>query len=123
MFHALHNDDYQEDTADYEESNPLLAQQLSDREQDDASEANSSDMEPSLRNVFCDESTCSFFTVILHKAVPASLSAVLGQVTYLINFIVAGQTIEAKELAGLCLGHALSQFFGIMILLGLQSGL
>ena len=56
-------------------------------------------------------------------AVPAIISAVLGQVTYMMNFAMAGQYADATVLAGLSLGHSAIQALGIMILIGLNSAL
>ena len=55
--------------------------------------------------------------------IPAIISAVLGQVTYLMNFAMAGQNTDAIKLAGLGLGHSVIQALGIMILIGLNSAL
>ena len=51
------------------------------------------------------------------------LSCVMGQITYVINIIVAGQSANNEKLAGIGLGHAVSQCMGIMIFLGLNSAL
>ena len=82
-----------------------------------------SELEPKLRNLFWDNETTSLCCDVLKIAAPASLSAVLGQATYLINLIVTANTMDAEDVAGLGLGHALSQFFGITIFLGLNSAL
>lgn len=79
--------------------------------------------EPKLHNKICDAHTLSYLAEIVKIAGPSSISSVLGQLTYLINFIIAGQTIEVWEIAGLGLGHTLSQFFGIIFLLGMNSDL
>ena len=47
----------------------------------------------------------------------------LGQITYVINMVVAGKLDSAADMAGLGLGHSITQCFGIMIFLGLNSSL
>ena len=56
-------------------------------------------------------------------ALPAIFSAMLGQVTYVINMVQAGQLGSSASMAGLGLGHAITQCFGIMVFLGLNSSL
>ena len=51
-------------------------------------------------------------------AAPATLSAVLGQVTYVINIIYAGQYGDKNQIAGMTLGHSIMQSMGIMVFLG-----
>ena len=62
-------------------------------------------------------------TEILSLATPAVLSAVLGQVTYLLSIMRAGRMAEPAVLAAVGLGHATTQVAGIMPFLGLNTGL
>ena len=62
-------------------------------------------------------------TNILKIAIPAIISSMLGQVTYVINMVQAGQLEGASKIAGLGLGHSVTQCFGIMVFLGLNSSL
>ena len=54
-------------------------------------------------------------------ATPATLSGMLGQITYMINMIYTSNLEDTSKMAGLGLGHAVSQCLGIVIFLGLNS--
>ena len=86
-----YTNDYEEEVTDTNDTDLLLGRKQSDKEEEDCpASGDESELEPKLNSVFCDADTCSFLTTILKIAVPASLSALLGQVTYMINFIVVG---------------------------------
>ena len=74
-------------------------------------------------DIYHKQDICTVLSEIMKVAIPACISAVLGQVTYIINYAMAGQNIDAIKLAGLSLGHSIIQAFGIMILLGFNSAL
>ena len=101
----------------------MIGEHQDEEDFDESSACGSNVVVPKLGSVFCDTDTPRFLYDIVKIAGPSSLSAVLGQVTYFINLIVVAQTAEIKEIAGIGLGQALSQLFGIMIFLGLSSGL
>ena len=74
-------------------------------------------------DIYHKQDICTVLTEIVKIAVPAIISAVLSQVTYMMNFAMAGQKTDAIKLAGLGLGHSVIQALGIMILIGLNSAL
>ena len=86
-------------------------------------EGNDIDYFSSKDRIYLRRDICFVSQQILAIAIPAILSAVSGQVTYIINIVMAGMYAETKQIAGLGLGHATSQCMGIMLFLGLNSRL
>ena len=60
---------------------------------------------------------------ILKVASPATVSAVLCQLTTVINTVYAGRYADKEQLAGMGLGHAITQSLGLMIFLGYNTRL
>ena len=87
------------------------------------SKYSSSDGVSGLDAIYRKQDLVTVVTNILKIVVPAVTSSMLGQVTYVINFVEAGKFGNSRYLAGLGLGHAISQCLGIMIFLGLNSSL
>ena len=54
---------------------------------------------------------------------PSTISAIFCQIPYLLGYKETAETITVKQLAGLGLGYAITNLFGILILLGLNTAL
>lgn len=83
----------------------------------------SSSFDDNIDPIYRKHDIITVLTEISKIAIPAMVSAMLGQITYIINVIYAGEIADSNLMAGLGLGHCITQALGITIYLGFNSRL